>query len=375
MPVLQKANLGVAPSGAGGDDQRTANMRFNANVDVLKSHLPLEYTIIDNDAKIDASQVGTRFGVVMNGPGKTVMFPLASSVAQNSILHFFNLGPGFSVGLQPGDGTPVNYLNTGDWGEWVSDGGIYWHIVRRGRLMWDETVGGHLAVGNGLTVGGDASASGDMIAGNRVVLRNNLPNGQAALYNDPGKYHVVVQVGQRGKETWYVFHEDGTLEIPGRPKWFNGLVPWDSGNFDPSRKLNVSGRTDGAAPSAGNVGEVITTSNSSISLPGNRTPVGTTTLNLGPGEWDVQGSMIFNYNASGVVLNMAFVGVANSSGSLTLGQFAGIDGLSTQGWTTFVTPMVRFRFNSATPIWLNAQASANANVPGFGQLTARRVAA
>ncbi|WP_244912055.1 hypothetical protein [Burkholderia aenigmatica] len=140
-------------------------------------------------------------------------------------------------------------------------------------------------------------------------------------------------------------------------------------------KLDVVGRKDGVAPSAGNVGEIITTSNATISMPGNRTPVGTTILNLGPGEWDVQGSLIFNYNASGVVLTMAFVGVASTSGSLIAGQFAGIDGLSAQGWVTFVTPMVRFRFNSATTIWLNAQAAANANVPGFGQLTARRVAA
>lgn len=160
----------------------------------------------------------------------------------------------------------------------------------------------------------------------------------------------------------------------GRPT-FAGKVPWDSGNFDPASKLNIAGRTDGVAPAAGNVGEIITTSNSTVSLPGNRTPVGTTTLNLGPGEWDVQGSMIFNYNASGVLLTMAFVGVATSSGSITAGQFAGIDGLSTQGWATFVTPMVRFRFSTATTVWLNAQAGANAGVPGFGHLTARRVAA
>nr|WP_249212254.1 hypothetical protein [Burkholderia cenocepacia] len=163
--------------------------------------------------------------------------------------------------------------------------------------------------------------------------------------------------------------------IGSRPTWLNGLVPWDNGNFDPARKLNVTGRTDGVAPAAGNVGEIITTSNSTVSLPGNRTPVGTTTLNLGPGEWDVQGSMIFNYNASGVLLTMAFVGVATSSGSITAGQFAGIDGLSTQGWATFVTPMVRFRFSTTTTVWLNAQAAASAGVPGFGHLTARRVAA
>ncbi|WP_419689149.1 tail fiber domain-containing protein [Burkholderia theae] len=249
MSKLQKANLGVAPSGSGGDDQRTANLRFNANVDVLKSHLPLEYTILSDDAKLESSQVGTRFSVVMKAPGKTVAFPLASSVEQNASLHFFNLGPAFSIGLQPGDGTPVNVLNTGDWAEWASDGGTYWHIVRRGRLLWDETVGGFLTVGMGLTVGGDVKADGRMrstgltVDGSAVVgggistpvisFSQGLKDGVVRIYNNGGEYNVVIQTGPPGKEQWAVFDPTGVLRLPARPTWFAeaAVVPWDSGNL------------------------------------------------------------------------------------------------------------------------------------------------
>jgi len=379
MSKLQKANLGVAPSGAGGDDQRAANMRFNANVDVLRSHLPLEYDVLTDDTVIESGRVGTRFGVVMKGEGKWITFPKVSSVDQNASIHIFNLGPKVNLAMQPGDGSPVSILNNGDWAEWAADGGAYWHIVRRGRLLWNEIVGGDLEVGGSLkaatmTLAGGARIGGGISTG-VISFNQGLLSGQVRVYNNPGEYNVVFQSGAPGQETWAVFGPDGVLALPNRPRWLNGLVPFDTGNFDPSGKLNVAGRKDGVAPSAGNVGEIVSQANSSISLPGNRSPVATASLNLAPGEWDVQGNMIFNYNASGVMLTMAFVGVSVDAGSIPLGQFSGVDGMQATGWSSFTTPEVRVRFDKVTTVYMNAQAAANANVPCYGKLTARRVAA
>lgn len=378
MAKLQKANLGVPPVGSGGDDQRTANARFNANVDVLNSVVPVEYTYLADSTTLQPFHVGSRFGLSMPAAGKTVTLPLVSSVPVNACVHFFNVGPQVTIGTQGNDGTQIRTLNTGDWVAYIADGGSFWHVAERGRMFPDEIVGGRLTVG-GEVIANAQNAFRAAQAEYGVILRND---GQNVYLLQTKKGDSLGGWNDYRPFSWGL--ADGFVKIDmtgagcaigSRPTWLNGLVPWDNGNFNPSGKLNVTGRTDGVAPAAGNVGEIISTSNSTVSLPGNRTPVGTTTLNLAPGEWDVQGSMIFNYNASGVVLNMAFVGVASSSGSLVAGQFAGIDGLSTQGWVTFVTPMVRFRFGSATTIWLNAQAAANANVPGFAQLTARRVAA
>lgn len=189
----------------------------------------------------------------MSGPGKVVILPLASSVPVNGCIHLYNEGPPVRVGLQGSDGTQVTYLNTGDWAKYVGDGGAYWHVAERGRLMWDETVGGHLTVGNGLNVSGDVSATGrvrtagltvdggatvsgalsidgDFATGGTIALKQGVSNGQTRIYNDPGKSNFVVQVGVPGKESWLVFDETGLFALAKRPTWA-GAVPWDSANL------------------------------------------------------------------------------------------------------------------------------------------------
>lgn len=251
MPVLQKANLGVAPSGAGGDDQRTANMRFNANVDAIAARVPLEYSYLADTATLLPSHAGSRFGLAMPGPGKVVTLPLASSVPVNGCIHLYNVGPPVRVGLQGSDGTQITYLNTGDWAKYIGDGTAWWHVAERGRLMWDETVGGHLTVGNGLNVSGDVSATGRVrtagltVDGGAIVgggvstsgpftMTQGLSTGQTRVYNNPGEYNVVLQAGAPGKEMWAVFDPNGYLILPQRPRWLNGLIPWDNGNFNPA---------------------------------------------------------------------------------------------------------------------------------------------
>ncbi|ABA60067.1 hypothetical protein UXJ26_06250 [Burkholderia multivorans] len=335
MSTLQKINLGTPPRGDDGDSTRVGFAKMNANVDVLSMLVALGYALITDNTTLTPDQVGTRYGINIADPGKSITIPLASSVPVNACLQFFNVGSAVTVATQGNDGTQIRALNKGDWATYISDGVKYWHVAERGKMLSDEIVGGNLTVGG------------------RVLLGGASDDGSTALQ--------VKGAASIGK-------------FLSRPT-FADNVPWDSGNFDPASKLSVVGRKDGIAPAAGNVGEILTSTNSTIVLPSNRTAEGTTTLLLTAGEWDVQGNMIFNYNANGVTLTMAFVSVATSSASIVGGQFAGIDGLQTMGWVTFVTPMVRFRFAAPTTVWLNAQAAANVNVPCWGQLTARRVAA
>ncbi|VWB15653.1 hypothetical protein BLA14095_00443 [Burkholderia lata] len=190
MPQLQKANLGVPPNGAGGDDQRTANMRFNANVDVLSACVALGYNILSDNWTLAPSNVGTRFGLNMGAGGKSVKLPLASSVSVNACVHFFNVGPPVAIGFQGDDGSQINLLNMGDWATYVADGGKYWHVAERGRMLSDEVVSGFLTVSKGLTVGGDlvvkGGIAGDLAATGRlsgVNSPNLLINGSGELGN------------------------------------------------------------------------------------------------------------------------------------------------------------------------------------------------
>lgn len=248
MATLQKANLGVAPSGAGGDDQRTANMRFNANFDVLSALVALGYKFISDNSTLVAGDVGARIGINMGVGGKAVKFPLSSSVPVNSCVHLFNVGPPVAIGFQGDDGSQINLLNTGDWAMWIADGGKYWHVAARGRMLPDEVVSGFLAVSKGLTVGdrltvgrglnvsGGATVSGalstdsDFATGGTIALKQGVSTGQTRIYNDPGKSNFVVQVGAPGKESWLVFDETGLFALAKRPTWA-GAVPWDSANL------------------------------------------------------------------------------------------------------------------------------------------------
>ncbi|WP_334053901.1 tail fiber domain-containing protein [Burkholderia cepacia] len=234
MPALQKANLGVAPNGAGGDDQRTANMRFNANVDVLSAILALGYNILSDNWTLAPSNVGTRFGLNMGAGGKVVKLPLASSVSVNACVHFFNVGPPVTIGFQGNDGSQVNLLNTGDWATYIADGGTYWHVAERGKMLPDEVVSGFLTVAKGLTVGGDlvvkGSVAGDLIASGKlsgVNSPNLLINGSGELGNTgwngtnftatPGNFgegSLFLNAGAINTGTWVV---DASNDIPCGP--------------------------------------------------------------------------------------------------------------------------------------------------------------
>jgi hypothetical protein len=166
-------------------------MRFNANVDAIAARVPLEYSYLADTATLLPSHAGFRFGLAMPGPGKVVTLPLASSVPVNGCIHLYNVGPPVRVGLQGSDGTQITYLNTGDWAKYVGDGTAWCHVAERGRLMWDETVGGHLTVGNGLNISGDVSATGRVRTAGLTVDGGAIVGGGVSRrphYDDAGSF-------------------------------------------------------------------------------------------------------------------------------------------------------------------------------------------
>ncbi|HEM7896970.1 TPA: hypothetical protein U2L33_001002 [Burkholderia cenocepacia] len=202
MPQLQKANLGSAPNGDGGDDQRTANVRYNANVDVLAACVALGYSILGDNTTIAPDRVGVRFGLNIGVSGKKIVLPLAGSVMVNACVHFFNVGVGVDIGLQGSDGTQVTALAHGDWVTYGSDGVSYWHVVARGKMLPDEVVSGFLSVTRGLSVGGDVAIGGRL---NSVNSPNILRNSTGELRNQcwTGTNFGVVD-GTSGEGTIFV---------------------------------------------------------------------------------------------------------------------------------------------------------------------------
>ncbi|WP_143283360.1 tail fiber domain-containing protein, partial [Burkholderia cenocepacia] len=211
MPTLQKANLGVPPSGAGGDDQRTANTRFNANVDVLSACVALGYNILSDNSTLAPSNVGARFGLSMGSGGKVVKLPLASSVSVNACVHFFNVGPSVAIGFQGGDGSQINLLNTGDWATYVSDGGTWWHVAERGRMLPDEIVSGNLSVVGKLT----GVNSSNLLINGSGELGNTGWNGTTfgAVQGSYGEGPLFANSSAINTGTWVV---DASNDIPCR---------------------------------------------------------------------------------------------------------------------------------------------------------------
>lgn len=231
MAKLQKANLGVPPSGAGGDDQRTANARFNANVDVLNSVIPVEYTYLADSTTLQPFHVGSRFGLSMPAAGKTVTLPLVSSVPVNACMHFFNVGPQTTIGTQGNDGTQIRTLNTGDWAAYIADGGSFWHVAERGRMFPDEVTIGNLTVGGDVTVNGRLYVAEGSSAKPGIAFQNDGAPDTGLFHISDGVFGItcntqeVVRFGSSG------------VAYAGRPT-FAGRVPWDSGNFDPAKLLS-----------------------------------------------------------------------------------------------------------------------------------------
>ncbi|AFQ50451.1 hypothetical protein [Burkholderia cepacia] len=176
MANLQKANLGSAPAGSGGDDQRTANTKFNANVDVLSAQATLTTaTPITTAQTLAASHVGKRVAINI-AAGGTVKLPAAASCPADGVIHLRNVGKAVSLAVADGSGDSfaLSRLNNGEGALIDTDGVKAWRVLTRGRAYGDdEIVNGALVVGGGLSVGGDVAVSGRVQGANSANLLKN----------------------------------------------------------------------------------------------------------------------------------------------------------------------------------------------------------
>ncbi|KGS17018.1 chaperone of endosialidase family protein [Burkholderia pseudomallei MSHR4378] len=152
MSVLQKIIMGEPPGGSGGDNNRVAHTKTNENFGVVERSTPLDIGYFNDSTDLTPDDVGKRFGLWIANAGKAIGLPPASSVRPNSCIHLFNVQEKVSIKLQAGDLSQLTVLNTGDWAKYVSDGVKIWHVAERGKMMWDEVVGGKLTVGSDLFV-------------------------------------------------------------------------------------------------------------------------------------------------------------------------------------------------------------------------------
>ncbi|WP_206731822.1 hypothetical protein [Burkholderia pseudomallei] len=215
MPQLQKIAQGTPPSGVDGDTVRAAFAKVNANSDVLSACVALGYNILSDNWTLAPTNVGTRFGLVMGVGGKVVKLPLASSVSVNACIHFFNLSNPVTIGLQGNDGTQVPVLNRGDWATYASDGGGYWHVVERGKMLPDEVVSGDLAV-IGKAVATNAS---NMLVNSTGELGNTGWNGTTfgALAGVNGEGAIFINASAVNTGTWVVDASGDIVCGPGIP--------------------------------------------------------------------------------------------------------------------------------------------------------------
>ncbi|MBU9154212.1 tail fiber domain-containing protein [Burkholderia gladioli] len=255
MTTLQQINLGAIPDGAGGDTNRIANARTNVNMAVLDACVALGYQIVSANKTLAATDAGSRFGLVFQAASGIVVLPLANSVRQNGIVHFFNIGTqAVNIGFQGSDGAQITKVNAGDWVQYASDGNAYWHVVARGRLTLDEVFGGALTTVGAITSGGlltapnilattiDASGSGGQLraiqGGYGAILRNdgfavylmstdknnatgsfnalrpfwwNLVSGQVTIAGDGAKTTIGGALTVNGQ----ILAPEGTVQAPG----------------------------------------------------------------------------------------------------------------------------------------------------------------
>lgn len=261
MAALQKANLGTAPAGSGGDDQRTANTKFNANVDVLSTQAALATAgSIASSQALTVSHIGKRIGVNIAGGG-TINLPLASTCPADGVILIRNVSGvvlSLAVAAGSGDSLELDRLNSGESVLLDTDGVKSWRILMRGRSYTpNETVIGNHSVGGSSTVGTDASIGRDLTVVGKVFTTGEIQtrstnafrmaNGDVGTFwcKDGSALYLMRTAPGDLYGNWdtprpfiYSLKDDkvtidGTgagCSIGSRPT-FAGKIPWDSGNL------------------------------------------------------------------------------------------------------------------------------------------------
>ncbi|WP_186164246.1 tail fiber domain-containing protein [Burkholderia gladioli] len=264
MTTLQQINLGNPPDGSGGDTVRTANAKINGNTSIIDACVPIGYQILGANKTLALADVGTRIGLFFQQAGGTMVMPLANTVRQNGVIHFFNIGNAVTIGFQGNDSASITRINAGDCITYVSDGASYWHVAARGKVGADEAVVGSLSVGGSLAAGA-MTASGLLTASAGVAVTGGLSvnrsgvEGDLYLGGNDGYYYGNANAAgwfSPTKGSFYYSFANQTFNIPslsvagsasvvgaasvGSLK-INGNTAWDAGNFNPANYAALSG--------------------------------------------------------------------------------------------------------------------------------------
>lgn len=219
MAALQKNNLGVAPTGAGGDSYRDASSKANDNVDVLNSQATLGSApmITAAQALTAGDHLGKRVSISLAAPG-TIQMPAANTCVADGVIHLRNLGATLitlAVSPNSGDTVSLSGLGPGESATMDTDGVHAWAVLMRGRTSSDnEIVNGNLAVGGTIS----------SLKGALFGSAGQVSISQAGAYSGPGAAYVGdVTVGGALGVT-------GSATFKARPT-INGNPLWDSGNL------------------------------------------------------------------------------------------------------------------------------------------------
>ncbi|WP_186079355.1 tail fiber domain-containing protein [Burkholderia gladioli] len=254
MTTLQTISLGNPPDGSGGDTARSANSKVNANTAILDVCVELGYQIISANKTLAPADAGARIGLYFPVDGGVVVLPLANTVRQNGVIHFFNVGRPINIGFQGGDGSQITRINTWDWVKYVSDGSASWQVVARGRLSVDESIDGALTTVGEITSGGLLTAQAGAVVVGSLSVNRAAEEGDLQLGGNDGYFY-----GNSTSSGWYSPTKGSfqytfstqtlatqNLQIYGNATFgvrptFAGKTPWDSGNFNPSGYASLSG--------------------------------------------------------------------------------------------------------------------------------------
>jgi|GEM_PF-6912159 len=235
MANLTKISLGTPPLGVDGDDNRSASVKHNSNIDVLATQAALtSATPITAAQTLTAAHVGKRVSIKLTSAG-TMGVPKAADAGADGVVHLVNAGTTvvtLAITSGSGDTIGLTKLNPGEAVLFQSDGVHAWTVLLRGRTNSDnEVVNGDLSVGDDATIGGDLLVSGTATFTNPAVLTggvagdlsidgnvfasnpaNIFPNGTGELGNSTWLSHnfgVRQDSGNRGMKY------GNTLPIPG----------------------------------------------------------------------------------------------------------------------------------------------------------------
>lgn len=372
MSSLQKVNLGTPPKAEDGDAVRVANVKANANVDVLnaQSALTSAAQLVDSAQALTAAlHLGRRVNISLAVAG-IVQVPAAATCGADGVMLLRNIGATvvtLAITTGSGDTLSLSKLNPGETVLLDTDGVHAWTVLMRGRTNSDNevvngnfkvsgnstingdstvnnsTVNGNETIGGNLSVAGSTKVSGDTtlsyVAGNQrgvnwavgTSLRWRLvSDGAAETGANAGSNLILARYTDAGvyvDNPLIVNRATGALAFGQRPA-FNGNTPWDTGNLNPSLYALLSGAVfAGAVSVAGSpwAASMLSARNSSANI------------------WGVSSYSVYQSGGG------CFIGRVDATATPFAGWFFGTSGvgsITTNGASTFYNTTSDYRLKT-----------------------------